>query len=217
MLVPRRVEAPLWRAVEQGEVGRVGALLDEGEAVDQLGGPYGSTPLGWAAFAGDVPLVRLCLEKGAKPNARAKKGSTPLHMATWNGDHAEVVALLLEAGADPRAANGAGLSPLAQARWFDKLEREASVESVFAMAEWREAWGKPPAGRGGVIAKLEAATAAEEANKEEGAEEDDAKSTAAPESGEGGEGAGATKMEEAPEEEEEVADEEEALGVLGGA
>ena len=157
IVAPMSVDHSFWRAVEQGDVARVEQLLDEGEAVDQIGGAYGSTALGWAAFAGDAALVKLCLARGAKPSMRAKKGSTPLHMATWNGDHLEVVELLLEGGADPHAANGAGLSPLAQARWFDKLDRETSAASVFEMEAWRAKWGQLPAGRAQIIARLEAA------------------------------------------------------------
>ena len=125
IVAPMSVDHSFWRAVEQATC-TVEQLLGEAEAVDQIGGAYGSTALGWAAFAGDAALVKLCLARGAKPSMRAKKGSTPLHMATWNGDHLEVVELLLEGGADPHAANGAGLSPLAQARWFDKLDRETA-------------------------------------------------------------------------------------------
>ena len=51
----------LWLALEHGDVDRVATLLRKERSVDALGGPYGSTPLGWAAFAGDVALVQLLL------------------------------------------------------------------------------------------------------------------------------------------------------------
>ncbi len=120
MLVPDPPPLPFWRAVENGDVAKVAALLEAGEPVDQPGGPYGSTALGWAAVSGHAELAELCLRHGAKPNAKARKGSTPLHMATWNGDHDELARLLLEAEADPNMANAAGLTPLAQARWFHR-------------------------------------------------------------------------------------------------
>lgn len=162
---------PFWRAVEHGDLSRLEALLEAGEPIDQPGGPYGSTALGWAALSGNVALAQLCLSRGAKPDAKARKGSTPLHMATWNGDYEEIVAMLLEAGADPTATNASGLSPLASARYFDSLERQSSAPSVFEMEEWRAKWGKPPLGRAGVIAKLAAAAGAAEtgeAEEEEG-------------------------------------------------
>lgn len=158
-----KAEAPatprsFWQAVEVGDVAHVAQLLEAGEPVDQIGGPYGSTALGWAALAGDVALARVCLEHKAKVEAKSKKGSAPLHLATWNGDHDEIVRLLLDAGADPLSTNAAGLTPLAQARWFERLETESSVDSLFEMGAWREQWARPAPGRARVIARLAAAT-----------------------------------------------------------
>lgn len=209
MLIPSKPPAPpFWLAVEYGDVAEVAAQLDAGEPVDQPGGPYGSTALGWAAFSGNLELARLCLGFGAKPNAKARKGSTPLHMATWNGDHEEVVGVLLEAQADPQLTNAAGLTPLAQARWFHELDLKSAVDTRYAMAAWREQWGLPAAGRAKVIAKLEAATASEQGGE----------AAAAGDDGDDGEPVGragplttGTALEEAAGELEEAAPEEAAL------
>lgn len=168
MLAPPPAAPPFWRAVEHGDLAAVTTLLEAGEPIDQLGGPYGSTALGWAAFSGNLELAKLCLARGAKPNTKARKGSTPLHMATWNGDHEALVAALLEASADPKMTNAAGLTPLAQAKWFDALESKSSAETRYGLAAWREQWGLPAAGRANVIARLAAVTGAEG----EGAETD---------------------------------------------
>ena len=120
------------------------------------------TALGWAALTGDVALAELCLARGAQPNIKAAKGSTPLHMATWNADHDEIVALLLEAGADANMTNAAGLSPLEQAQWFDELERGSAATQVYDMDEWRTQWSRPAAGRAATIARLERATGAKD-------------------------------------------------------
>jgi hypothetical protein len=170
MRVPEPPAMPFWRAVEYGDVARVAALLEAGEPVDQPGGPYGSTALGWAAVSGHVELAQLCLRHGAKPNAKARKGSAPLHMATWNGDHDEIARLLLQAGADPSIPNAAGLSALAQARWFHRLEMTSNASSRYEMDEWRAQWGKSAAGRAKLIARLEAATPSQVSREEAGAE-----------------------------------------------
>jgi hypothetical protein len=78
-------------------------------------------------------------------------------MAVWNGDHADVVRALLDAGADPRVTNHNWQTPLELARYFDKLESASAAADVFDIAEWRERWAKPAAGRARAIALLEAA------------------------------------------------------------
>jgi len=52
-----------------------------------------------AAFAGNVELVNLLLEKGADPNARNGEGKTPLTFAREKG-HDSVVELLRKRGAE---------------------------------------------------------------------------------------------------------------------
>jgi len=128
--------------------------------VNEQGGPYGSTPLGWAAFAGDTELMASLLAHGADPNIAARKGSYPLHMATWNGDHGAAVEALLRAGARTDVRNRNGQTPLEQARWFDKLEREAPVEQVYELEAWRSRYSKPAAGRAATIKALEGAEGA---------------------------------------------------------
>ncbi|KAL3913876.1 MAG: hypothetical protein SGPRY_007824, partial [Prymnesium sp.] len=146
---------PWWGAVEMGQTERVKQLLSVREIeINDVGGPYGSTPLGWAAFTGDAALATLLLERSADPNIPAKKGSYPLHMACWNGDHVEVVELLLRAGAKTEVHNRNGQTPLEQAIWFDRLERDSLVEQVYRMAEWTKARNRPPAGRRAIIRAL---------------------------------------------------------------
>ena len=150
-------ERTLWEALEELDVPRVEALLDGGEDVNQLGGPYGCTPLGWAAFAGKVDLAKLLLAKSADPNVAAAKGSHPLHMAVWNGDAPEIVQLLIDGGAQLDATNRDGKTALDLARWFHNLERQSRAEEVYRLREWRERYAKPRAGRAASIAALAAA------------------------------------------------------------
>lgn len=57
----------------------------------------GRTPLMWAAFRGNVPLVRLLLERGARVNDFTLVGG-PLAQAAW-ADRREAAEVLLRAGA----------------------------------------------------------------------------------------------------------------------
>src|SRR5438309_360613 len=55
------------------------------------------TPLMWAAFNNDVPMVRLLLERGADPNQATAYGS-PLSQACWS-DGVEAARILIDRGA----------------------------------------------------------------------------------------------------------------------
>jgi len=77
-------------------------LLDAGARVNQTNA-RGSTALITASFRGDVPMMKLLLERGADANAGANE--TSLIGAAENG-HLDAVNLLLDAGADVNAAKG---------------------------------------------------------------------------------------------------------------
>lgn len=71
----------------------------------------GATPLHWAAESGNVDIVKILLEKGARVDAVDNKyRATPLHGAAQNG-HIYVVKVLLEKYADPLLQDGNGKIP----------------------------------------------------------------------------------------------------------
>jgi ankyrin repeat protein len=57
-----------------------------------------------------VEVIRILLDQGADPTAKASDGMTPFHFASLSG-HVEVIRILLEQGADPTAKAYEGMTP----------------------------------------------------------------------------------------------------------
>ena len=153
------VELSFWQSLqEQGDAAILPLIEGAADAkLNELGGPYGSTPLGWVCFCGRVELVRALLERKASVSLAAEKGSTPLHMAVWNGDHEQIVQMLLDAGADPSAKNKRGETALVVARKLDAIERGSPIEKSLQFEAWRLKYRKNGGkGRDAVIHILEA-------------------------------------------------------------
>lgn len=64
---------------------------------------------------GNLPMVRLLIERGAEVDAPSNKGETALQHAVLH-DHVEIVRLLIEKKADPNRADNKGYTALALAR-----------------------------------------------------------------------------------------------------
>ena len=71
----------------------------------------GAQPLHFAAANGDVELVKLLLDRGAKVNAATQDGWTALHFASLRGDEG-LVELLLDRGVDVGMKTTSGVSAL---------------------------------------------------------------------------------------------------------
>jgi ankyrin repeat protein len=67
----------------------------------------GSTALIKACKKGDVPTVRVLLERGADLDVSDKQGNTALMMAVYR-NHYEIARLLIALGADPGRQNKSG-------------------------------------------------------------------------------------------------------------
>eukprot|EP00038_Savillea_parva_P022345 m.37383 g.37383 ORF g.37383 m.37383 type:complete len:697 (+) comp5524_c0_seq2:203-2293(+) len=118
----------LHHAASKGGVAVAAKLLDHpaGRAQVAMTDPSGRTPLHWAAWNGDMVMVRLLVEKGyavadctddasVTPSFMARQeghvdvaeyldaavGRTPLHHAAWNGDLALAEALIQPTGPPP--------------------------------------------------------------------------------------------------------------------
>ena len=69
----------------QRDIADVSRLLQDGADVN-AGQSDGATALHWAAYHNDVSLAELLLESGANPEVANRNGSTPLWLATNQGD-----------------------------------------------------------------------------------------------------------------------------------
>ena len=84
------------------------------ETVNQSDGT-GMTPLMWAAFRGDVQVLKLQLLKGADPNKATASGSA-LHFAARAGSY-DCIDLLLKHRANPNVSDRRGYFPLHLLLW----------------------------------------------------------------------------------------------------
>jgi ankyrin repeat protein len=120
--------SPLLAAITFGRVEAVNLLLASGSDVN-LPDAQRTTPLALAAegtayMPNNAPLVRILLEKGAKPEVEDARGRTPLHRAAAEGKN-EAVELLLNNKANPNVKSSTGATPLLEAVTYG---RQPTVE-----------------------------------------------------------------------------------------
>jgi excisionase family DNA binding protein len=132
--------ASLQRAVDNGDVDNVNALIAQGAQVDARTDD-GWTPLMLATIKGHTGIVEALLNKGADVNARNKKSWTALMFAVSMGD-IDTMRVLLAGGADINARDHDGKTVLMQAAGENNIEclkvlldHEADVNSVDRVGE----------------------------------------------------------------------------------
>ena len=104
-----------YRVIEDGDLERLRALLDEHPELVRQRGTNGNDLFG---MAGDLAVVRLLLERGADVNRGNDYGWTKLHSAGY-GNNRELAELLLAAGARiDLYARGDGGTPLIAALFW---------------------------------------------------------------------------------------------------
>jgi len=98
-------------AAKQGNLEKVRALVDQEPALVAAKDKGGQTPLHWAAFSGNLDLIRYLLDKGAAIDAKNARGLTPLAFTAIQG-RIQAGGLLIERGADINARNAINMTPL---------------------------------------------------------------------------------------------------------
>jgi ankyrin repeat protein len=124
-------------AIKQQDRRTALALIRQRTLVKQAE-PDGTTPLHWAAEAGDLELVTALLRAGAT-NAANRYGTTPLELAAENGDP-KVVDALLQAGADAKSASPEGETLLMTASRTGNLETMRLLLARGADPNAQERW-----------------------------------------------------------------------------
>jgi hypothetical protein len=126
--------ASLVRAIDHSDAKKVRALIRQGAAVNETGNvPFGGNefPIVLAAAKGNLAIVDMLLEAGARPNACCCACVTPLHRAIAGG-HGPVVKRLLEGGADPQIPYEGKMSPLELAKRAGNPELVRLIEDALA-------------------------------------------------------------------------------------
>ncbi len=133
-------EESLRRAVLEGQVEAVRLFLDAGMSAN-TGAPSGEQPLALAVTAcangheaEALAISKLLLAAGAKVDAGAKNGVTPLLSAAQYCRGVEIVKALIAAGANVNTRAPGGATPL----MFAKVFQRAAVEQVLRKAGARD-------------------------------------------------------------------------------
>jgi uncharacterized protein len=126
----------------------VAMLLSRGANPKHRARDHLYTPLHFAANRGNVEAVRLLIASGADPDAVAKDGNTPLHMAAakcgFEAKSVDVARLLLEAGAHPSRRNSLGLTPYDKSLRLQQSHPAAKARLKQLHAMLRKAIDKGP-------------------------------------------------------------------------
>ena len=107
----RSSEKDLLAACESGDWKAVDRILQSKDSSVTATQPDGMTALHWAAFHGQIDVVKQLIQRKAKVDAANRYGLTPLSLAC-QAAHTKVVSALIKAGADPRLEIPGGITPL---------------------------------------------------------------------------------------------------------
>ena len=150
--------SPVLTGAAGGDLQTVRLLLEAGGKADyfpkasspaDVAGAGFRTPLMWAAYRNDVPMVRLLLVRGANPNQSTYFGN-PLSHACWN-DSQEAAEMLIFRGAKVNARDAlANFTPLHWAAGTEKSSPQM-VKLLLAKGANPNAAGGEPVGAFGLV------------------------------------------------------------------
>lgn len=123
-------------ASDEGDVGRVKELVENGYDVNACDVDLSLTPLHYAAMGGHIEVVRFLLSVGAGVNAHKEEmiGETPLGEVAGNCSY-EMAELLVEAGANPTIPGWMQLTALNRAQERKKKEGRRVYELLHEIAK----------------------------------------------------------------------------------
>jgi uncharacterized protein len=120
----------------------------------------GRSPLDYAAGFGNLVMMQMLLDGGARPDYRDQFGATPLHWAAEAG-HVEAIKLLLNAKAPVDATNKQGGTPLMMAAGANRGEAVKALLQAGADPKKQDFTGRDAmgyaAGKPGALRALQAA------------------------------------------------------------
>ena len=114
LLLERGAKQDVLTAAALGDTLLLDALLTQGASIEQPMPWSGTTPLMWAARAGQAKTVQHLLAKGARKNTRDKRSFTALHYAASSGE-VNTARVLLDAGCETDAKGRFASTPLIEA------------------------------------------------------------------------------------------------------
>jgi hypothetical protein len=130
---PSDGRSALMIAAEEGRLGCVGALLEEGADVEARD-EWGNDALMLAAAGGRTECVKALLGAGAHARGRNRAGVGALWLAVKSANEACVELLLPWAGFEPQGSGARTATDLARSKGFEawalRMERSASEASL---------------------------------------------------------------------------------------
>ena len=121
---------PIHEAVMAGDLESVRSLIDDDASMLESKDLEGRSPIINSAVNGDLRLVHLLLELGAKPDARDKRGMSALHYAAQNYS-IDIAKELLQHDATVDLADNYGNTPLRTAT-FNSMGRGEMISLLLA-------------------------------------------------------------------------------------
>lgn len=115
----------------------VSILLEKGASPDlkslEADTP-GQTPLMIASFMGQLPIIRILLEKGAYLNYQDDLGDTALHKAILNG-YDDAARILIRAGADLLVENNKEQTPVEVATALNRSDIRDTLNGIMGLTQ----------------------------------------------------------------------------------